>query len=220
MTASWRWLIGWSAVTEQLRPVYQVNEDDLIVDPFKIPDSWPRVYGLDLTPHGVAVIWGAIDPESKVLHLYDEYRSQEGDALSWAREIRRRGDWIPGVLDLQGNGRNQEDGFRLIKICRDELCLQLHMASSLLDSGILETSRRMTMGQLKVFSSLRQYLEELRCYRRDAQGQIIAGNDQLQNATRCLVISGIQHARTKPVPRPVYEPRLPTSERAWMGYGG
>jgi len=77
------------------------------------------------------------------------------------------------------------------------------------------------MGELKVFSSLKQYLEELRYYRRDSQGQIMAGNDQLQNATRCLVISGLEHARTqKPVPRPVYEPRLPTSERAWMGYGG
>jgi len=91
--------IAWSGVTEQLRPVYAVNEDDLIVDPFKIPDTWRRVYGLDLTPHRAALIWGAIDPQSKVLYLYDEYRSQDGDPLAWAGEIRRRGEWIAGVAD-------------------------------------------------------------------------------------------------------------------------
>lgn len=213
--------IAWSAVTEQHHPVYPVAEADLIVDPFDIPETWPRGYGLDLTPHGVAAIWGAMDPQSKELYLYDEYRSEEGDPLSKLLEIRRRGEWIPGVLEQLGNGRNQDDGIRLLKICREKLGDQLHFARSLLESGILEMSHRMTLGQLKVFSTLTQFREELRGYRRNSQGQIIVGNDQLQNAARCLVISGMQHMRTQLVKRaPVYEPRLPTGERSWMGYGG
>jgi hypothetical protein len=49
-----------------------------------------------------------------------------------------------------------------------------------------------------VFADLNQYREELRSYRRDSKDQIVAGNDQLQNATRWLVISGISQMCTQP----------------------
>ena len=93
--------IAWSAVTTENSPVY---ERELLAEPFDILESWLRVYALDLTPHRMAVIWGAMDPETKVVYLYDEYKSGDCDPQSRAREILQRGDWIPGVMDCVAMG--------------------------------------------------------------------------------------------------------------------
>jgi hypothetical protein len=212
--------IAWSAVCSQNRPVYPVVESDLRVQCFDIPAFWPRAYGLEISPNLTAAIWGAYDPQSGVLYLHDEYCVRDGDPLAHAREIRRRGDWIPGVMDLLSNGRNQNDGYRLVQIYRDELGLNLRSAESLLESGALEVSRRMSTGQLKVFSSLTNFWDEFRSYRRNISGQILTGDHQLQNATRCLVISGMSQMCTQPVKRELSGLERYVGLRgpnAWMG---
>ena len=87
------------------------------------------------------------------------------------------------------------DGHRLIRMYCD-LGLKLESAASLVESGILEVWQRMTSGRLKVFASLENYLEELRCYRRAEAGQIPMEGDHLQNAARTLVSRGISRMRT------------------------
>jgi hypothetical protein len=82
------------------------------------------------------------------------------------------------------------------------LGLDLEPAENLLESGILEVWQRMSTGRLKVFTSLNNYLQELRAYRRDEQGQVLLESAHLQNATRCLVVSGISCMRTVPVEQP------------------
>jgi hypothetical protein len=75
---------------------------------------------------------------------------------------------------------------------------------------VYKLSELLAANKLRVFASLPQFLSEYR------------GADEQSPLLLCcqsLVLS-IDRMRTKPVPRPVYEPRLPTSERAWMGYGG
>jgi len=48
------------------------------VGSFEIPRHWPRVVGID--PYGafIAALWGAFDPEGKVLHIYREYMQPFG----------------------------------------------------------------------------------------------------------------------------------------------
>ena len=212
--------IAWTAVSGQHRAVYAVSECDLVVQPFAIPDYWPRAYGLEVGHGSTAAIWGARDPQSGTVYLYDEYCSRDGDPSVRARAIRDRGSWMRGVIDPAGNGRSPNDGYQLIQMYEDDLHLKLEVADKGVESGILAVRQRMSRGQLKVFASLTNYLEELRYYHRDEGGHLITGNDQLQNATRYLVASGISHMRTKPVQDEFAgwyrHPILPVAPGGWM----
>jgi hypothetical protein len=94
------------------------------------------------------------------------------------------------------------DGYRLMHMFED-LGLDVESAGNLVESGILEVRHRMRTGRLKVFASLRNYREGLRFYCRDEKGQIVTECDQLQNAARCLVISGISRMQTAPRNEPI-----------------
>ena len=211
--------IAWSAVSGRQRAVYPVAESDFVVPPFAIPDHWERAYGLELGPVSVAAIWGARDPQSGVVYLYDEYCGSDGDATVHAAEIHRKARWTGGVTDPAANGRNELDGYQVIDLYQS-LGLRLEAApSGLVESGILAVRQLLMGGQLKVFSSLTKYREELRYYHRDESGRVVTVNDQLQNAVRYLVTSG--EWRTKPVPDELkgWHRRvgvLPGTENGWM----
>jgi hypothetical protein len=123
-----------------------------------------------------------------------------------AQAIRSRGGWIPGLLDPTADGRNQTDGYRLIKIYR-ELGLNLTGVEDLVDSGTLEVLQRMSLGRLKVFASLKDYWNEFRCGGRREKGRIATEGVPLQNATRVLLVNGISRMSTEPTPKdPSFEP--------------
>jgi len=210
--------IAWTSVAGQSRAIYPVRESDIVVSPFPIPESWPRAYGLEVGGDATAVIWGARDPNSDTVYLYDEYYSHDHQLPLDAGAIRSRGAWVRGVMNPEANGRDRRDGCQLITMYQD-LGLDLEMAPNLIESGILEVWQRMITGRLKVFASLENYLQELCRYHRDERNQIVTGCDSLQNATRCLVQSGISCMRTEPVERPEYDdgPFI-IGEAGWMAW--
>src|SRR5665213_3388138 len=53
--------------------IYPVVEADVLIEPFSIPDKWPRAAGMDVGWKKTAVIWGAYDQKSDVWYLYSEY---------------------------------------------------------------------------------------------------------------------------------------------------
>jgi hypothetical protein len=63
------------------------------------------------------------------------------------------------------------------------------------ESGLYEVHQRLATGRLKVFRSLKPWLSEYRIYRRDERGNIVKEKDHAMDATRYLVVSGIQVAR-------------------------
>ncbi|MEO8592274.1 MAG: hypothetical protein ABI759_03040 [Candidatus Solibacter sp.] len=206
--------MAWSAVSGERRFIYPISEHDLTVKEHPIPDHWPRAYALDTRWETAAAIWAARDPESDVVYLYGEYWG-EGDLAVHAALIRARGDWIPGLFDPVANGRELLDGQRLIRMCWKH-GLRLQAIDNPIESGILEVNQRMNSGRLKVFPSLSKYLEERRLYRRDDRDQVVKDRDNLQDATRCLVV-GVARMRTKPVPEPVYSRPPNRSQHGWMG---
>jgi hypothetical protein len=58
------------------------------------------------------VIWGALDPGSRILYLYSEYQSRDSQLLVNVQEIQSRGAEICGVMDF-GTGPNERDEYRL-----------------------------------------------------------------------------------------------------------
>ena len=178
--------------------IYPVPETDFTVDDFKIPDHWPRVFGFDVGWNRTACVWGAIDLETSVLYLYSEYYRGQAEPVVHAEGVKSRGAWIPGVIDPAARGRGQKDGFKLFDMYLD-LGLSLNTANNAVESGIYAVWSKLSIGELKVFKSMSNWLSEFRMYRRDVKGHVVKSNDHLMDCTRYLVISGIDIAEQKPV---------------------
>jgi hypothetical protein len=175
--------------------IYPVPESQIVVDPFTIPDSWPRSYGLDVGLR-TAAAWGAKDPSSGVFYVYGEYYREGAEPSLHAMQIKARGPWIPGVIDPAARGRSQTDGRRVSDMYQD-LGLILNLAANAVDAGLSELWDAMVSGQFKVFSNCQMWLREFRLYRRDEKGRVVKKNDHLMDATRYWWLSGRDRMRTK-----------------------
>lgn len=197
--------------------IYPVPEEDITVDDFEIPAHWPRVYGLDVGWNRTAVPWGAWDRESDTVYLYAEHYRGQAEPAIHAAAINARGDWIPGVIDPAARGRSQRDGEQLLQAYLD-LGLEIQPAINGVESGIYEVWERLSTGRLKIFKSMRAWLSEYRIYRRDEKGRIVKENDHLMDATRYLIVSGLDVARVKPVSDRFYQDRMSGRRKDYQGY--
>ena len=177
--------------------IYPVPESDIVIPDFALPPHWPRAYGMDVGWNRTAAIWGAFDRETSTSYLYSQHYRGDAEPVVQAESIRSRGSWIPGAIDPASRGRSQKDGEQLLQNYVD-LGLRLTPADNGVESGIYEVWQRMSTGRMKVFASMRDWLDEYRIYRRDDKGRIVKERDHLMDATRYLVKTGIGLARTKP----------------------
>jgi hypothetical protein len=150
-----------------------------------------------------AVVWGALDPQTDVLYLYDCHMATEQTPAEHTAAIRTRGDWIPGVCDPAGQSQSQMDGQSLLSAYAAH-GLYLHLADNAVEAGLMTVLERLRAGKLKVFGTLTPWWQEFRLYRRGEDGRIVKRHDHLMDATRYLVQSGLALARTQPQtsPRP------------------
>lgn len=176
--------------------IYPVPESDILVDPFELPDHFPRAYALDVGWNRTAALWGAWDGDSDTLYCYSEHYRGQAEPSIHANAIQARGDWIPGVIDPAARGRSQKDGTQLMQDYRD-LGLDLSVAFNGVESGIYDTWERLSTGRIKVFRTLQNFLSEYRLYRRDEKGRIIKAKDHLMDDLRYLVMSGRAAAKVK-----------------------
>ncbi len=194
--------------------IYPVEEEVFLCDPFPIPRYWPRAYGLDVGWNKTAAIWGAHDRETDTAYLYSEHYRGQAEPSIHVAAVNARGDWIPGVIDPASVGAAQTDGKRLIVEYRD-LGLNLHPAENSVEAGLQTVWERLSTGRLKIFKTLMNWRAEHRLYRRDEKGRLVKANDHLMDAMRYLVVSGLDRAIVKPVPKPVTGPMQGDSR---MGY--
>jgi len=180
--------------------IYPIPEEDIKVDPFLIPDYWPRGYGMDVGWNKTAAVWGAHDRESDVWYLYSEHYRGQAEPSVHAAAIRTRGAWMTGAIDPASRGRSQKDGENLLQVYTD-LELNLRPADNAVESGIYTVYELLSTGRLKVFSTLQSWFSEYRLYRRDNKGQIVKQNDHIMDATRYFAMTGRDLAKTKPIPR-------------------
>ena len=200
--------------------IYPVPESEITVAPFKIPDFWPRGYGMDVGWNWTAAVWGALDRENDCLYLTHGYKRSQAEPSIHAAAIRAAGDWIPGFIDPASRGRSQKDGTQLLSDY-SELGLRLSTADNGVESGLYSVWNRMSTGRLKVFSNLSGWFEEYRLYRRDEQGRVVKKDDHYMDSTRYLE-SRLSEFSVKPVqvvekPRQIYYQEQGQTSDAWMG---
>lgn len=199
--------------------VFPVAESAFVVPPFSPPDYWPRGYGMDVGWKKTAAIWGANDRDSGKIYLCDEHYRGMAEPDIHASAIRGRGEWIPGVIDPAANGRSQIDGKRLLGVYQS-LGLDIEKAANAVEAAINQIWLMLIGGQLKVFSSCANWLEEFRQFRRDEHGAIIDDHKfHLMACTRYFILSGRDRMKTKPLEVKERVDFVYPGERenAWMG---
>lgn len=183
--------------------IYPVPLSDILEEAFVIPDHFPRGFALDVGWKRTAALWGALDRDSDILHLYSEhYAGKEepalhASAIMGTAEGKTRAKWIPGVIDPAGRGRSQKDGQRLMTAYSD-LGLNLEISGNAVEAGIHEVWMRLSTGRIKVFKHLTNFCQEYGLYHRDENGKIVKKHDHLMDCLRMLILSGIE--RMVPVP--------------------
>jgi hypothetical protein len=166
--------------------VYPVALEDILVEPFSIPDNWPRMYGLDVGWNRTAAVWGALDPATDTIYLYDEHYMGKEMPPVHAYSIKSRGDWLHGAIDPAAHGRSQVDGKALIQNYKD-LGLLIFPAKNEVESGIQNAYQRLVSRRLKVFKTMINWQKEYMLYRRDKNGKIVKEDDHLMDATRYVM---------------------------------
>lgn len=179
--------------------IYPVPESAFVVEPFEIPEWWPKAYGMDVGWNTTAAIWGAWDRDSDTVYLYSEHYRGLAEPSIHADAIKARGEWIMGAIDPASAGANQKDGTRLIDEYR-KLGLQIVPAENTVEAGIHAVYRRLSGGRLKVFRNCTHWLGEFRIYRRDENGKVVKERDHLMDSTRYLILTGMKYATTEPRP--------------------
>lgn len=132
-----------------------------------------------------------------MLYLYSEHYRGNVEPPIHAEAIKRRGEWIPGVIDPAAHGRSQIDGDSLLSMY-NALGLHLIKANNAVEAGIYEVFTRLSTGRLKVFETMVNWRAEYRIYRRDEKGAVVKENDHAMDATRYNVMSGLRLAIARP----------------------
>lgn len=175
--------------------VFPISEDEITLDPFPIPAYWPKAYGLDVGWGGglgnggkTACIWITCNPDTNQYFLYSEHYEAHAMPAVHAEAIKARGRWIQGVIDSQAVQTSATDG-RSLMDQYEELGLNIEPAQKAKEAGIQKIYQLLLSGQLKVFSTLRNWLNEYRQYTRDENGKIKdKQKDDLMDATNYLML--------------------------------
>jgi hypothetical protein len=95
-------------------------------------------------------------------------------------------------------GANQSDGKKIFDLYVQEGLDIVKAEKADREGGILKVGQMFESGQLKIFSSCKNILNELRLYRRDEKGTIIKKNDHALDALRYLCTTGMQYMQVEP----------------------
>ena len=169
--------------------IYPIDPQNIVVDDFKIPPYYAKLYGMDVGWNATAAIFGAWDRDNDVIYIYSEYKrgGEEGEdmPLVHASAIQARGKWMKGVIDPAARGRSQIDGDNLYMIYRKH-GLKIYPAENAVESGIYGVWERLNSGRLKIFKSCTMLMREFSLYHRDEKGKIVKKNDHLLDCTKYL----------------------------------
>ena len=170
--------------------------EEVFVEDFQIPKYWARAYALDVGWNKTACLWGAWDRDNDIVYIYSEHYGSHSEPVVHAEAIKKRGDWIKGVIDPASRGRSQVDGKALFDMY-SSLGLKIVPANNAVEAGIYDVWQRIATGRLKIFKTCGNLKREVDLYHRDDQGKIVKKQDHLCDCLRYLCMSGLQVAQVQ-----------------------
>ena len=205
--------------------VFPVNQDDITLQAFPIPEHWPQIGGLDFGwDHPSAAVRVAWDRDSDILYVTQTHRAREQTPTMFASSIRPWGDWLPFAWPHDGLQHDKGSGEQLAKQYRDQGLNLLRVratfedGSSGVEAGVQELLDRMQTGRLFVFAHLADWFEEFNLYHRK-EGLIVKLNDDLMSATRYALMMK-RHAclKSKKVKPPQFEQKFASVRGDGLGW--
>lgn len=147
-----------------------------IVDPFPIPPTWKRMFGVDFGLRDPTVMLAlAIDPESGICYVYDEHYEAEKPVNYHATKMLAMLKNIPAgmingqiVADPSGKTRRGSNG-RSYFGHYSEYGLWFKEGVNDIDSGIMKVFTYFELGKLKIFSNCFNTIREGREYKYQSQ---------------------------------------------------
>lgn len=189
--------------------VFPITEEKVICEPFNIPDHWFRIIGIDLGfDHPNAIASVAWDNSTNTYYLFDEY-SEKGETLPMhANAIRAKGgDRIPVVVphdafkhDSANSGRKFIDlleSYGLATVPEpftNPPDTRGKVEARNVEFGVNWMLSMMESGNLKIFSTCRKFLQEMKIYHRK-DGKIIDRGDDMISATRYACLMMTRHGK-------------------------
>lgn len=183
--------------------VFQVSDEDLIVEPFPIPRHWPQIIGVDFgisTEHPFSAVRWAWDRDNDTKYIIGEYTTTNDEAAVHADAVEKWGSWIPVAWPHDGLNREKGSGDELQKIYRDKGMNMLPWRATnppdgaagqregeggnSLEKSVLAMLDDMYSGKIKVFSTCQQWFKEKRMYHRDKNGKIVKQWEDCISASR------------------------------------
>jgi phage terminase large subunit-like protein len=170
--------------------VFPIAEEMIVCEPFKLPEWWPRLVGVDFGyNHNFAAVWMAIDPDTDTIYVYDCYTVKEQTPIQHAMVITTKGKWIPVAWPHDGLQHDKGSGVALHTQYKNHGCNMIGQratwpdGSNSVEAGLMEMLDRMQTGRLKIFRHLENWLQEYRIYHRK-DGKLVKLDDDAISATR------------------------------------
>lgn len=188
--------------------IFPVMEEDIVCEPFQIPEIWARINGVDFGwDHPFAATSLAWDRDNDVMYVTNEYRQRETTPIIHAAAIKPWGDWIPTAWPHDGHQHDKGSGEQLAKQYEAQGLKMLSERATFddgtngVEAGVSDMLTRMQTGRWKVFSTCQMWFEEFRIYHRK-DGKIVKERDDLISASRYgLMMKRFAITKPKPLPR-------------------
>lgn len=177
--------------------VYDMPVDDFLVTPFMVPDSWPRAYAMSVLPEHTSVVWMTVDLAANMTYLYTEFLRRRVDPAVSAAAVNARGKSVPGMMVRDTTGA-KSDADAMIETYQG-LGLSFALAATAGEADIAYVADRLATGRLKVFSTMQNWVEQFRRYRR---------GDGLLNSPLCVITGPLVRLGGQ-IARPVTSQRVP-----------
>jgi hypothetical protein len=164
---------------------FHIPESQIVLDPFAIPEEWPRGFGLAVSPGGVAAICGARNPSGRI-YLYAEHQLPHAEPSENARAIKAWGEWVPGVLSAVSVPGSNSTRERIAQIYREQ-GLTMNVAYEAEEAAGYRLWELLATNKVRVFASLSAFLRSYRIGDENALFQqccaaLIAGGEFMRSA--------------------------------------
>jgi hypothetical protein len=154
-----------------------------------IPGRWLRVAAIDVDATEVSCLWAAIDRPTGVMRLYDEIVTPRTSMVMHADAMKRRGAWIPVLLETEARNRSKAAGIKIARVL-DEAGLSVFTVDLDQEEAVIEIGQRIGANALKVFDTMKLWPDAYRRYHRDEDGKLPVEGHGLMRATQLLALYG------------------------------
>ena len=183
--------------------VFPVPEENIVIDPIPIPDSWPQIGGMDFGwDHPWAAVVLAWDRDTDTIYVTKDFRQSELTPLAARVALDSWDKWLPwawphdGLQHEKGSGEQLAEQYAAQKFEMLPERAQFIDGTSYVEPGITEMLGRMQTGRWKVFNTCAYWIEEYRLYHRK-DGLIVKVRDDVISASRYALMMK-RYAKCRP----------------------